>query len=411
MARPKGSFKSTPKYRMHKATGQAVVTIAGKDHYLGTHDSRESWERYYRLLAEWSSTDKQIMPGTSPAQITVSEIIAAYWASSVKTITEISSLDRRRLALRPLRELYGSTKAAEFGSRAYKAVRENVIARKTKRTEEPLARRTINGYMWVVMDCFRWAVTEELIPSSVYHSLQAVKFLKKGEAGRETDRVRPVDQADLDATLPLLPTVMRDICNVMLLTGGRSGEITRLRVCDLDMSKPVWVYKPSKHKTDYLGYTREIYIGPAAQEIIRPYLTHVLSDFLFKAFRPGRPLNQNQAPLRKHRGRNRSTKPVAIRTKKRASHIDGETLRRWVQLAAQRADVLAHADRPEVAADVRIVAHWHPHQLRHNAATLLTNKYGIDVARACLGHRETETTEGYAERDGKIAARVMAEVG
>jgi len=42
-----------PSYRFHKARRCAVVTIAGKDHYLGAYDSPESWEKYHRLVAEW----------------------------------------------------------------------------------------------------------------------------------------------------------------------------------------------------------------------------------------------------------------------------------------------------------------------------------------------------------------------
>jgi hypothetical protein len=44
--------KFTPSYRLHKARNCAVVTIAGKDHYLGEYDSSESWEKYHRLVAE-----------------------------------------------------------------------------------------------------------------------------------------------------------------------------------------------------------------------------------------------------------------------------------------------------------------------------------------------------------------------
>lgn len=36
---------------------------------------------------------------------------------------------------------------------------------------------------------------------------------------------------------------------------------------------------------------------------------------------------------------------------------------------------------------VELVPHWHPHQLRHNAATALRREHGIEVARVILGHR------------------------
>jgi hypothetical protein len=44
---------STPKYRKHKASGQAVVTIAGKDHYLGPYGTKASKAEYNRLIGEW----------------------------------------------------------------------------------------------------------------------------------------------------------------------------------------------------------------------------------------------------------------------------------------------------------------------------------------------------------------------
>ena len=39
-----------PSYRLHKPTRQAIVTIAGKMHYLGEWGSQESKREYRRLL-------------------------------------------------------------------------------------------------------------------------------------------------------------------------------------------------------------------------------------------------------------------------------------------------------------------------------------------------------------------------
>jgi integrase len=54
---------------------------------------------------------------------------------------------------------------------------------------------------------------------------------------------------------------------------------------------------------------------------------------------------------------------------------------------------------------------WHPHRLRHSAATRLRKEYGLDVARAVLGHQSAEITEVYAEMDTTKAIQVMGEVG
>src|SRR5437763_1439926 len=43
--------KNPPSYRLHRPTGQAVVTLNGKDLYLGRHGSPESQEGDSRLVA------------------------------------------------------------------------------------------------------------------------------------------------------------------------------------------------------------------------------------------------------------------------------------------------------------------------------------------------------------------------
>ncbi len=45
-------MQRVPKYRHHKARNVAVVTIDGKDHFLGTYNSTESHQRYHRLLLD-----------------------------------------------------------------------------------------------------------------------------------------------------------------------------------------------------------------------------------------------------------------------------------------------------------------------------------------------------------------------
>jgi hypothetical protein len=44
---------ATPKYRQHRASGQAIVTIAGKDHCLGPWKTKASKIEYDRLVGEW----------------------------------------------------------------------------------------------------------------------------------------------------------------------------------------------------------------------------------------------------------------------------------------------------------------------------------------------------------------------
>jgi integrase len=54
---------------------------------------------------------------------------------------------------------------------------------------------------------------------------------------------------------------------------------------------------------------------------------------------------------------------------------------------------------------------WHPHQLRHSAATNIRNEFGIELARIILGHSTAFTTEIYAETDRQQAIDVIAKMG
>ncbi len=52
--------KSVPKYRKHKASGQAVVTLDGKDFYLGPHNTDVSRREYDRLVGEWQLNGRRL---------------------------------------------------------------------------------------------------------------------------------------------------------------------------------------------------------------------------------------------------------------------------------------------------------------------------------------------------------------
>jgi hypothetical protein len=54
---PKLATFSLPKYQLHRASGQAVVTLGGGDFYLGPHRPAASKAMYDRLTGEWPAAD------------------------------------------------------------------------------------------------------------------------------------------------------------------------------------------------------------------------------------------------------------------------------------------------------------------------------------------------------------------
>lgn len=57
------------------------------------------------------------------------------------------------------------------------------------------------------------------------------------------------------------------------------------------------------------------------------------------------------------------------------------------------------------------VEQWAPNRLRHTAATVIRRLYGLEAARAVLGHTSSGVTEQYAERDHEVAKRVASDIG
>src|SRR5690349_1836603 len=75
------SLTRQPKYRHFKLRNLAVVRLDGKDFYLGEYDSKESWEKYYQLLANWKRNSGLVatpQPDPQSGFIGVSCVIEAY---------------------------------------------------------------------------------------------------------------------------------------------------------------------------------------------------------------------------------------------------------------------------------------------------------------------------------------------
>lgn len=276
--------KRPPKYRHHKASGQAIVTIEGRDHYLGLDGSPESHEKYQRLVAQWTERQTDSVCHVTSSSIDVSnlrvcELLVAYLDFAkgyyVKNGCPTGEYRNMKDAIRPLLDLYETTPVREFGPAALRAVREKMIA-------SNLSRKVVNARINRIKRIFKWGVEHELVDSAVLQGLQSVSPLKEGRSkARETNRVMPVPQQHIDAVLARATTPVKAMISVQLLTGMRPGEVVLMRACDIDMSDRVWEYRPASHKTEHLGKERIILIGVQAQAIIGSFLKPEVDAYLF----------------------------------------------------------------------------------------------------------------------------------
>lgn len=378
-----------PKYRHHRASGQAMVTIHGRDYYLGRYRSAASRKEYNRLVAEYLARDRQ-PPPAAPEELTIVELIAAYWrhvkAYYRKAGEPTSEVHLIRNAMRPLKDLYGHTPAARFGPVALKTVRGKMV-------EGNVTRGTINSRVSKIKKMFRWAASEQLLPVTVYQSLATLDGLRKGRSkARESKGVEPVTDQTVQQTLPHLSQTVADMVRFQRLTGCRPGEVCAIRPCDVDRSGDVWEYRPESHKTEHRNTrARVIFVGPKGQDVLRPYLLREAESCCFAP--------AESQKKRYDRLRARARVPRRKRKQRRFRHLgpcySSDSYRRAVHRAC----------------DLAGIRRWSPNQLRHSAGTEIRRRYGIEGSQVILGHADAFVTQVYAERDATLARRIVREIG
>lgn len=379
----------TPKICKHHS-GQAYVTLSGHRHYLGKHDDPAAHEKGHRLIAEWLANGKRLR--VEPRAVTVTEVIAAYLdhcdiyyrrpdgAPSERTIGNIE------LALAIPKQLYGSTRAVEFGPLALRACRDKWIA-------EGLRRTTINKRTGDLKRCFKWAVSHEMIPPAVYQGLASVEGLRKGRTeAKESRIVGAVAEAHVFALEGHVSRQVFGLIRLQLYSGARSGEILTLRRCDIDTTGDVWKVSLAHHKTAHKSKARTLYFGDRAQVILREFFVGK-SPFEY-LFSPKDAERERHAECEVHRRPNQKRNPK-LTDRALGDHYTSDSYRKAVLRGCLDADVPT----------------WHPHQLRHACATKLEREFGLAAAAVFLGHSHIDTTKIYAQLDATQALGLARKVG
>ena len=393
---PKVKLPQLRRQRRAQGADLAYVTLSGQRIYCGPWDTEEAQERYNREVAAWLARGR-VMP-VAQHEITICELVDIYTAHIEREYPDSKSVqDRVRLAFVYLTELYSRLPVREFGPVSLKSVRKRMIDRSIKEhmKDEGLSLKTVNERVGVVKALFRFGAENELIPGEVYHRVQSVRPLQRGKSRCKQPRVvRPVPAKDVEATLPFLTPSVKAAVQLQRLTGARSSEILNLKPQDIDRGGPVWLAHLEQHKTAHRGKVRTLCFGPKTQAVLRPFLLKPKADeYLFS---PKDHFEERKAATPPDKGRRPGQKP----TPRKTDHVVGD-----------RYDSAAYGRCIARACVKAGVAAWHPHQLRHLAATELRALYGTEAARAVLGHTNLKTTEIYAEADEQVALKIMGKIG
>ncbi|MCA9218647.1 MAG: site-specific integrase, partial [Planctomycetales bacterium] len=155
---------------------------------------------------------------------------------------------------------------------------------------------------------------------------------------------------------------------------------------------------PQTHKTEHLGKSRAIAVGPKAQAVLNPYLMRPDVAYCFSPRESEKQRRQTRSEARKTPasygncpGSNRKASPK----KQPGLKYDVASYRKAVQRACKIAKV----------------EQWTPNQLRHTRGTEVRKTHGLEGAQAVLGHSTADTTQIYAKLELERAVDIARQSG
>jgi integrase len=425
MARPR---KWPPTIYHHRSSGQDRIRLYdanGEEYWveLGPTGSTQARQKYARILAEYKPDEPKRMASVLPtSSITVAAVVSEYLDHRLPgaDYRERKHLER---AFGAVVQLHGTTPVSDFGPRQLEQVRSHLVA-------EKLNGKLVNKYVGKVRAAWKWSYQREMIPLEAYVRLTLLPPLTRSNAPHVTwhDPVEDVPGWVVDATLPYLHPIVADMVRLQRLAGLRPGEVVQLRPCDIDREslkvdgQVVWVYSPEKHKKRHRGKRRQVPLGPQAQAVLQPYLDRPADQYCFsprEALGPKWKARKSRTPgeryLRDSYGHAigaaiaRANRERLCPECKAAKEAVKANPRKTRERPAKKRVRLKSPTCPECRK--LAIPPWHPHRLRHSAATVAHAELGIEAAQAMLGHDNPDTTRIYSHAQLLKAARAAAKLG
>ena len=345
-----------------KKRRQVPLKAPGAKHTLRTDRPRKMAED--AAARYWEEHTRQITRHETKGA-TVADL-CALWANHCREYYKGSSTAVNSVRdVRLFRDLYGNAALAELTHADMLQFRDALI-------RSGISRTTVNTRLWRVKYMLAWALDEALIPAMVKAELTQVRSIKRGRsAAKEHAPVRPVDDATIATTIEHMMPNTADMVRVHRLTGMRPCELCALKWSLIDTSQTPWIYRvPAEvNKNEWrgeLGQPRVVCIGPKAREILE---RHKNGDVPFSPVRAfGEYLEARRAAR---------VTPFYGKAKN-APHIPRVLGECWTPCAYTRT-IRAACIRAGITP-------WGANRLRHAFGTEIRRAFGLDAAKAVLGH-------------------------
>jgi integrase len=384
-----------PKYRQQLPQKIGFVEFQGKRYYFtGKYNSNESLEQYQKFVRVnclGEAAPEAVKAGT----ISVAEMAALYldFAKTYYPAGKHSEYENIRVVLLPFVAEHLEDDASTFGPKKLKAYRDSLA-------DGSITRDYLNGIIKKIRRAFKWAVSEELIPSSVFHGLQTVGPITQGRS--EAKESVPREAIPLDEFLPVhavLHQPVKDMAMLQHLTGVRSGSLVMALPEQFDLEEDLLVWRPRFKRERLVKKTEKrklagkliVYLGPEGQALLKPYLKKAkMGEYLF------------------------SPKSATTRMNRSAGeHYTVSSYRLAIRNAIIKANKLIKAENTKLPKKKQkpLIPFWVPHQIRNTKLDAVREKYDLEAAQAVGGHKKMDTTEKYARQRLNLAKKVARETG
>lgn len=323
----------------------------------------------WRMLQAAEAEHGVAPPRNASGACTVEQAVARYIVAARDYYAQSRGGKDAEAALRRLTRLYGPRPLAGLVCPDLLDARDEMVA-------EGYARGTINRTMSIWRCWARWCHDSRLCSAATMQELVAVQALKRGRTrARDSEPTEPVPHWIVKRTMAGAPPTLRAMVAVQELSGMRTGELVQMRGADLERRGRLLLYRPSRHKNAWRGQFRVVVLGPRAQRVLAPYLSAPPDAPLFS---PARCEAERLAAQRAASTTPRRT-PLGQRKQGSRRRPGAE----WTVCDYAKA-VQRHA--AEMHAADESVPEWRPYQLRSACGTRVRAWFGLEAARAVLGH-------------------------
>lgn len=374
------------------ASGRGCFKFQGRFIYCGPWPAgakrppAEVEARYTALVWRAIAGSSLTMP-PSPEGLTLNDCMAEFWQDA--KVTKGKEFAKYKRATSFLLALCGELPVQQIGPRKILDLQRHLVDR-------GYTRQGCNKCVNLVRTALRWCVSRELFPVAQFHAIETVGPLLAGSTSAPESRPKGrVSDEVIEATLPHLPEMLRDMVRLQRLTGMRPGEVCGMTMGQIDRSERVWWYIPSKHKTAWRGarHQRVIGLGPQCQTILSRWIRFDPDQPLFS---PAEWIAQRRTEMRAAR-KTKVQPSQESRAKEAPRKAPGD---RWTSQSYCRA---IHA-----AARKAGLAIWSPNQLRKAAAQTVCEVVSVEAAADMLGHSDSEVTRRHYLESAKSRIRETA---